>query len=256
MQNLSKEEIRQNVNEHYSKIAEKENGCCDDNCCTVDGNCSTSEANGYSLEDLASLPKGADLGLGCGNPAGIASIKQGETVLDLGSGAGIDCFIASKYTGETGKVIGVDMSASMLAKSRENKAKGDYNNVDFRLGEIENLPVADNSIDIVISNCVINLSTEKQKVFGEIHRVLKSGGRIAIADIVSLKPLSEEVKSDPSLYTGCMAGASSVSEVETMLIHSGFKEVEITPSIGDKDFIKNNEGKKDFVFSATIKAVK
>ena len=255
MQNLSKEEIRQTVNEHYSKIAEKENGCCGENCCTVDGTCSTSEANGYSTEELASLPEGADLGLGCGNPTGIASIKPGETVLDLGSGAGIDCFIASKHTGESGKVIGIDMSSSMLLKARGNKAKGNYSNVDFRLGEIENLPVADNSIDIVISNCVINLSTEKHKVFGEIYRVLKKGGRIAVSDIVSLKPLSEDIKSDPDLYKGCMAGASSVSEVETMLKDAGFNQIEVTHSIGDEDFAKKSEN-KDFVFSATIKAVK
>ena len=199
------------------------------------------------------------MGLGCGNPQGIAALKEGETVLDLGSGAGFDVFLAANQVGKTGKVIGVDMTPTMISKARENAEKRNYTNVDFRLGEIENLPLADTSVDVMISNCVINLSPEKQKVFDETFRVLKPGGRIAVSDVVAFAEMPEEVKNDAALYSGCVSGASTADENKKMLENSGFINIKIIPNEESKTFIKDwKPGTQivDYVVSAMIEAVK
>ena len=185
--------IKPIVMESYKKIAVESSNCCGDN---------ISKSIGYSEEELEIVPNGSNLGLGCGNPQLIANICEGETVLDLGSGAGFDCFLASKKVGDSGQVIGVDMTFEMVTKARNNAYENNYNNVDFRLGEIENLPVADNTVDVIISNCVINLSPNKQRVYDEAYRVLKEGGRLAISDIVLMKALTDEMKEDEKLYCG------------------------------------------------------
>lgn len=185
--------IKPIVMESYKKIAVESSNCCGDN---------ISKSIGYSEEELEIVPNDSNLGLGCGNPQLIANICEGETVLDLGSGAGFDCFLASKKVGDSGQVIGVDMTFEMVTKARNNAYENNYNNVDFRLGEIENLPVADNTVDVIISNCVINLSPNKQRVYDEAYRVLKEGGRLAISDIVLMKDLTDEMKEDEKLYCG------------------------------------------------------
>jgi SAM-dependent methyltransferase len=183
---------------------------------------------GYSDEELATVPDGANLGLSCGNPTAIGSLKEGEVVLDLGSGAGFDCFVAAAKVGPSGKIIGVDMTPQMLEKARENAKKAGFGNVEFRLGEIENLPVADNWVDVVISNCVINLSTDKARVFQEIMRVLKPGGRIAVSDMALLRELPEKVKKNADAYTGCIAGAVLVDEYKRLVEESGVTRVKVT----------------------------
>jgi len=186
-----------------------------------------SKAVGYTDEELAAVPEGANLGLGCGNPVALASLTEGETVLDLGSGAGFDCFLAADRVGEKGRVIGVDMTQEMVEKARENAAKGNYGNVEFRLGEIENLPVADNSVDIVISNCVINLAPDKGKVFKEAYRVLKPGGRLMVSDIVLLQELPDFIKNSVEAYIGCLSGAMMREEYIKAIETAGFDEVKI-----------------------------
>jgi len=199
------------------------------------------------------------MGLGCGNPQVIASIKPGETVLDLGSGGGIDCFIASNATGEKGKVIGVDMTPEMITKARKNAQEIGVKNVEFRLGEIENLPVADHQIDVIISNCVINLSPEKEKVYSEAFRVLKSGGRIAVADVVITAELPPKLKEDLFLITACMAGGTSLQEIESYLINIGFIDIKVSPKETSREFIRDwlpNSKIEDYIVSATIEATK
>jgi ubiquinone/menaquinone biosynthesis C-methylase UbiE len=199
------------------------------------------------------------MGLGCGNPQAIASIKPGETVLDLGSGGGFDCFLAAAETGNTGRVIGVDMTPTMISKARTNADKGNYDNVEFRLGEIENLPAADASVDVIISNCVINLSPDKQRVFNEAYRVLKPGGRVAISDVVASTALPEDIRNDLQLYSGCMAGSSRIDELEQLLVNSGFTAISIAPRDESKDFIKDwapGRGVEEYLVSANIKAIK
>lgn len=219
-----------------------------------------SKALGYSLDELASLPEGANLGLGCGNPQAIASMKPGETVLDLGSGAGIDCFLAAKAVGDKGFVIGVDMTPEMIAKAKVNAEKTGVRNVEFRFGEIENLPVADNTVDVIVSNCVINLSPEKWKVYSEAFRVLKPGGRIAVSDIVlTTAALPEELQNDLLLYTGCMAGASSLPDIESCLAETGFVDIRISPKDESREFIREwvpGSTIADYVVSAAIEAMK
>lgn len=213
---------------------------------------------GYSSEELQALPEGANLGLGCGNPQAIASLQPGETVLDLGSGAGVDCFLAARQVGETGQVIGVDMTPEMLARARRNAEQGGFHNVEFRLGEIEHLPVADQSVDVIISNCVINLSPEKAQVFREAFRVLKPGGRLAVSDMVTSIPLPPELQEDAALYAGCIAGAAPVAELEAMLADAGFEQIEIKPR--DSRQLLQTWGAdttlNDLLFSATIQAVR
>jgi ubiquinone/menaquinone biosynthesis C-methylase UbiE len=216
-------------------------------------------ALGYSEAELASVPAGADLGLGCGNPQAIAALKPGETVLDLGSGAGFDAFLAARAVGDTGRVIGVDMTPAMITKARTNAENGEYTNVDFRLGEIEHLPVADATVDVIISNCVINLSPDKPAVFAEAFRVLAPGGRVAVSDVVASAELPDEVRSDLALYSGCVAGASMVAELRDMLDAAGFVDIRIEPKDESRSFIETwapGRGVEDYVLSATIEAVK
>jgi ubiquinone/menaquinone biosynthesis C-methylase UbiE len=202
---------------------------------------------------------GANLGLGCGNPQAIADLKPGETVLDLGSGGGFDCFLAARQVGETGHVIGVDMTPAMVSKARVNAEKGGFQNVEFRLGEIEHLPVADHSVDVILSNCVINLSPDKERVFADCFRVLKPGGRLAISDVVAFADLPAHVQEDMALLTGCMAGAALISELEEMLKEVGFQHVRIRPKEESKTFIRDwapGLPVTDYVVAATIEATR
>lgn len=225
-----KEEIKKDVREKYAKIAVKGGFCFtpSTSCCGNTDVSDISKTIGYTAEDLTSIPEGANLGLGCGNPVAFASLRKGETVLDLGSGGGFDCFLAANRVGKEGKVIGVDMTPEMIEKARENAEKGGYGNVDFRLGEIENLPVADSSIDAVISNCVINLSPDKKRVFAELFRVLKAGGRFMISDVVLLKDLPDFIRNSKEAYVGCLAGAIKKDEYMATLERVGFQELKIT----------------------------
>jgi SAM-dependent methyltransferase len=255
MQRFGPEEIRTSVRDRYGAIArDKGSDCgCSPQCCTP------ASALGYSTEELALAPEGANLGLGCGNPQAIAALKPGETVLDLGSGGGFDCFLAAKAVGASGKVMGVDMTHEMIAVSRKNASKSSYTHVEFRLGEIEHLPVADASVDVIISNCVINLSPDKPQVFREAFRVLKSGGRLAVSDMVASGKLSDQLRGDLASYSACIGGASPVDELTTMIKAAGFTEVHIEPKEESRSFVKDwapGKGVEDYVLSATIEAVK
>ena len=231
---MKEEEIKKVVREGYGKIAQKKLSCC-----APASSCGgkedfvqdISKRIGYSDEELKVVPEGANLGLGCGNPVALASLKKGEVVLDLGSGAGFDCFLAANQVGKEGKVIGVDMTTEMLDRARENARKGNYENVEFRLGEIENLPVADDHADIIISNCVINLSPNKRRVFQEAFRVLKPGGRLMVSDIVLLKELPDEVRSSVAAYIGCLAGAVSKKDYLGAIQEAGFQETKIIDEV-------------------------
>lgn len=264
MTQISSENQRKAVREQYARVAENRNtgcGCSNPSCCQ-DSDVSADDVSialGYSIIDVNRSPAGANMGLGCGNPQAIAALKTGETVLDLGCGGGFDCFLAVDKVGPSGKVIGVDMTPEMISKARANATQAGYPNVEFRLGEIENLPVADNMVDVILSNCVINLSPEKLKVFQESFRVLKPGGRLAISDIVATTTLPEHLKTDLSLLTGCMAGASLITEIETMLYYAGFETISIQPADKSKEFIKNwapDTKIEEYVVSATIEAIK
>lgn len=269
MTKLTNDEIRQNVRSRYKQVAVQEanaESCCHPiiqatSCCTTSSDFNTiSSKLGYSNEELDSVPDGANLGLGCGNPQAIASLKPGEVVLDLGSGGGFDCFLASRQVGENGSVIGVDMTPEMVSRARNNATKGKFVNTDFRLGEIEHLPVADHTVDVIISNCVVNLSPDKQQVFHDSFRVLKKGGRLAISDIVTTAELPPEIKDDlNALYSGCISGASSIDEIEAMLRQSGFTDISVEPKDESKAFIKDwikGSNIEDYIVSAVIKAIK
>lgn len=259
MLDSEREEIRQAVRDKYGSVAQATDtgcGCSISSCCNPGD---VSVALGYSLEQLTAAPEGANMGLGCGNPHAIASLKEGETVLDLGSGGGFDCFLAAQAVGETGRVIGVDVTPEMVSKARQNVASVGFKNIEFRLGEIENLPVADASVDAIISNCVINLSPEKPRVFREALRVLKPGGRLAISDVVATAQLPDEMKKDLALYAGCVAGAASIDELVDMLRKAGFTHIRIQPKDESREFIRDwapGMRVEDFVVSATIEAVK
>lgn len=238
---LAEEVLKGQVRERYAKIATG-GGCCSSSagteaCCdgTTTGSCSNDESAaaqfGYTSQELASLPEGANLGLGCGNPTGLLSLQPGEVVLDLGSGAGIDCFLASKRVGAAGRVIGVDMTPEMVARARSNARVGGYDNVEFRLGEIEHLPAPDASVDVVISNCVINLAPDKPTVYREAYRVLRPGGRLAVSDVVATRPITPEERRDPSLWSSCSSGALEAGEVASMLRSAGFGEVDVRPNV-------------------------
>ncbi len=223
-------DVRDVVRDKYGAIAKSKSSCCGvaNSCCGSASQAgSITAAIGYSKNELESVPDDANLGLGCGNPTALASLKEGEVVLDLGSGGGLDCFLAAQKVGKTGKVIGVDMTPEMIKLARQNAAKGDDTNVEFRLGEIENLPVADNSIDVIISNCVINLSPEKARVFEEAYRVLKPDGRFMISDIVLLKPLPQSIKESIDAYVGCVAGAILKDDYLDSLRAAGFADVNV-----------------------------
>jgi SAM-dependent methyltransferase len=228
---MKEEKIKKEVRKGYAKVAREGSSCCPPvkSCCGSNNVPeSISKSIGYTGEELESVPEGANLGLGCGNPVALASLKKGETVLDLGSGPGLDCFLAANKVGKTGKVIGVDMTPEMIERARENASKGSYDNVEFRLGEIENLPVADNFVNVVISNCVINLVPDKRKVFRETFRVLKPGGRLMISDLVLLKDLPDLLKNSVEAYVGCLSGAIMKEEYMDAIKKAGFKEVKIT----------------------------
>ncbi len=198
-----------------------------------------STALGYSIKDKESVPEGSNMGLGCGNPVALASLKSGETVVDLGSGGGFDCFLAAKEVGETGKVIGVDMTPEMISKARKNAEKVGADNVEFRLGEIEHLPAADNSVDIIMSNCVINLSPDKLSVFRDAYRILKPGGRLSISDILATAPLPEEIKKDLALVAACVGGAATITDTEQLLMEAGFQDIRITPKDNSRELIEH-----------------
>jgi len=261
------DDIRQNVRESYAKVAEANNAgdACgiESSCCGVSDDIDINTLNsirlGYSQEDIDSTPEGADMGLGCGNPRAIASLQLGHTVVDLGSGGGFDAFLASREVGESGKVIGVDMTPSMLSKARDNAQKAGFSNVEFRLGEIEYLPIEDESVDVIISNCVINLSPNKAQVFLDTFRVLKPAGRLAISDVVATVELPEEMRNDEKLYAGCMGGASLIEDIEVMLSDAGFESINITPKDESREFIRDwapGSGIENYVLSAYIEAVK
>lgn len=233
---MKKVDIRRVVRNGYARIAKSGSLCCApvDSCCvSADAARDLSIRIGYSRKDLESVPEGANLGLGCGNPVALASLREGETVLDLGCGAGFDCFLAANMVGKSGMVIGVDMTPEMIEKARDDAKKGNYGNVEFRLGEIENIPIANRSVDVVISNCVINLSPDKRRVFEEAFRVLKPGGRLMISDIVLLKKLSDSVKNSVEAYIGCISGAAMRDEYLEAIRSAGFHDVKI---IEEKDF--------------------
>ncbi len=254
----SPEVVRETVRERYGTIAREGGSCCAPACCspavTVDAG-----ILGYSADEQAAAPDGANLGLGCGNPQAIAALKPGERVLDLGSGAGFDSFLAARAVGPTGSVIGVDMTPDMLARARDNAKKASLPNVEFRLGEIEHLPLPDATVDVVISNCVVNLSPDKPAVFREAFRVLRPGGRVAIADVVAREKLSPEHQADLALLVGCIAGAATVAEVESWLHESGFVDVAIREKAGSAELVDSwapghPAGRQ--VMSATIEARK
>ncbi|MCO4760843.1 MAG: arsenite methyltransferase [Myxococcales bacterium] len=259
--------LRAQVRDAYAQVAEADTaGLGTDaaqSCCGVsdDGAINTlvSSRLGYSTADMAAAPSGADLGLGCGNPKAIASLKAGETVVDLGSGAGFDCFLAAGEVGESGQVIGVDMTPAMISKARVNADKGQFGQVEFRLGEIEHLPVADSAVDVIISNCVINLSPDKPQVFREAFRVLKAGGRLAISDVVATTELPAEMRDDPMLIAGCMGNAALISDLDAAITAAGFVDVRIAPKDESRSFISDwapGSGVEDYVLSATIEARK
>ena len=227
------DEIKKHVRERYARAVKPGTPCCAPAASPCGcgqpglGEEKASRMIGYSAKELKSIPEDANLGLGCGNPAALAGLKKGETVLDLGSGAGIDCFLASGKVGPSGRVIGVDMTPEMLDKARENARKNGYKNVEFRLGEIENLPVADNSVDAIISNCVINLSTDKTRVFREAFRVLRPGGRVMVSDLALKKPLPRAVRESVEAYVACIAGALVKDDYLEAIRDAGFKDIEV-----------------------------
>ena len=258
-------EVKEMVRARYGGIAA---GTAADCCAPASSCCDASAASvvaskslqmGYSADELAAVPEGADLGLGCGNPQAIAAIKPGEVVVDLGAGSGFDCLLAAKQVGPTGRVIGVDMTHEMLKRARENAAKVGAANVEFRLGEIEHLPIADNTADVILSNCVINLVPDKAQVFREAFRVLKSGGRLAISDVVNTAPLSPELAADRELICGCVVGAAPARQIEAWLVDAGFTGIEVIVKPESRELIKTwapGRGVENYVTSAIIEGRK
>ena len=254
---LAPDEQRRAVRRRYAQIASDSSSCCGGSASTSDEE--LTQQLGYSADEDAAVAEGANLGLGCGNPNAIASLQPGETVLDLGSGAGFDCFLAAREVGGAGQVIGVVMTPEMVEKARDNVTKNDVNNVEFRLGEIEHLPVADGAVDVIISNCVVNLSPDKQQVFHEAFRALRTGGRLAISDVVLTAELPDDVHADPESVASCVAGASPIPEVEHMLSEAGFEAIRVESDEESEEFISEWDADRDvseYVVSATIEAVK
>ena len=283
MEEREKEEIRQAVREKYGRIAKSQSAASGSvrsaPCCGEPANypgvaqavscCSSKEISaqrlfevmGYSKEELNSAPKEANMGLGCGNPVALASLKPGETVVDMGSGGGFDCFLAAKMVGKAGKVIGVDMTSDMISKARKSANEIGAENVEFRLGEIEHLPIADNSADIIMSNCVINLSPDKMGVYRDAYRILKPGGRLAISDIVTTGPLPEKIQRNLELVSACVGGAATIEDTEKLLKEAGFQKISIKTDEGSRELIREwapskRDNAADYVVSARIEAVK
>lgn len=265
MEQLSNDEKRDVVRKNYAEVAERGASSCGcgpaSTCCgpTIDDLGKLSELIGYSKDDLKDIPESSNMGLGCGNPHAIAALKPGEDVLDLGSGGGFDSFLAARQVGITGTVIGVDMTPEMVYMARENARKGVMSNVDFRLGEIENIPVADESIDVIMSNCVINLSPDKPQVFRETYRILRPGGRISVSDVVAMAPLPDNIKNDLALLSGCISGAATVGDIEQMLYDAGFENISVQPKEESRELVNQwqPDGRLgDYVLSATIEATK
>lgn len=261
------DDVREGVREAYAKVARASDAGASTgeaaSCCGVSEDDEIqrliSTRLGYDAVELESVPGGADLGLGCGNPGAIAALQSGEVVVDLGSGGGLDCFLAAPRVGEAGRVIGIDMTPDMLHKARRNAAEAAFTNVEFRLGEIEHLPVSDRSADVIISNCVINLSPDKPQVFREAFRVLKPGGRLAISDVVATAELPPEMRADQRLIAGCIGNAAPIAELEQAMADAGFTDIRIAPKDSSRDFIRDwAPGRKveDYVQSATIEATR
>ncbi len=258
MNDQAKDDVRAAVRDQYGRVARSagETGCSPGCCGPAPG---ASLALGYTPEQLAAVPEGSNLGLGCGNPHAIAALRPGETVLDLGAGGGFDCFLAARQVGPSGRVIGVDMTPDMLAVARANARKVGAANVEFRLGEIEHLPVADGTVDVILSNCVINLSPDKAPVFREAFRVLKPGGRLAVSDVVATRPLPEALVRDLSSVTGCIGGAADAGSLRALLRDAGFEDVRVEVQESSREFIREwrpGSGVENYVASATIEAVK
>lgn len=254
METHDNDRVRSEVRTAYAKVA-KGAGGCGDGCCGAKP--SESLGMGYTKEDLESVPEGANLGLGCGNPQAIAALREGETVLDLGSGGGFDCFLAARQVGPSGRVIGVDMTPEMITKARDNARRVDAKNVEFRLAEIEHLPVPDASVDVILSNCVINLSPDKRSVFKEAFRVLKPGGRLAISDVVAIKEMSRELAESVEALTGCIAGAAKIEDLRAFLAEAGFEAVSVEPRPDSATIVAQwVAGAEEYVASATIEAQK
>jgi SAM-dependent methyltransferase len=259
------EDVRSTVREVYGRVGAAD--ATGTGCCGPGGDCGGTSRSadeiarglGYVDDEISAVPDGANLGLGCGNPQVIAGLRPGETVLDLGSGGGIDSFLAARAVGDGGRVIGVDMTPEMVHRARENARKAGVGNVDFRLGEIEHLPVRDASVDVIISNCVINLSPTKQEVFREAFRVLKSGGRVAIMDVVATKQFPDEVRNDPALHASCVSGAVTVPELEEALAEAGFEDIRVTRQHEDRETIGScvtGDEVEAYVVPATIEATR
>lgn len=256
------EGIREAIRKNYSGIATGNSSCCCSSGCCTGAATDVKEVSlniGYTEEDIENAVTGSNMGLGCGNPVALADIREGETVLDLGCGGGFDCFLASRRTGAAGHVIGVDMTPEMISLARKNAEKSGITNVDFRLGEIERLPVADSTVDVILSNCVINLSQDKASVFREAYRVLKPGGRLSISDVVATAPLPEEVRRDAALISGCIGGAEYVGTLEELLDTTGFVNILLTPKDNSREIIHSwvpDSNLEDYVASYQIEAFK
>jgi SAM-dependent methyltransferase len=283
MDTIDKEKIKESVRESYAKVA-KAGGvsikssmaasCCGPSDTSADTNVAASccggpevtpeqmsAVMGYSKEEIASVVEGANMGLGCGNPVALASLNPGETVVDLGSGGGFDCFLAAKQVGESGQVIGVDMTSEMITKARKNANKTGTKNVEFRLGEIEHLPIADNSADLIMSNCVINLSPDKLQVYREAYRILKPGGRLSISDVLATATLPDEIQKNLELVAACVGGAETFDDTEKILKEAGFQNIKISANDNSRELIREwdpdkSENAVDYVVSAYIEAVK
>lgn len=259
----SKEEVREFIRKNYAEVAlGSDGGCCGGGCSCSGAPLDISETSikiGYTEGDLSNVPTEANMGLGCGNPIAIAALKEGEVVLDLGSGGGFDCFLARMQVGGSGHVIGVDMTPDMISLARKNATKSGYTNVEFRLGEIEHLPVADSSIDVIISNCVINLSQDKEQVYKEAFRVLKPGGRLSISDVVATAQLPQNIKQDLALIASCIGGAENVEDIKVMLQNVGFKDIQMTPKDNSSEIVKSwapDKKIEELVASYIIEAIK
>jgi SAM-dependent methyltransferase len=258
MSEQTKDEVRAAVREQYGAVARATGTtACSPGCCGPAPDASLKL--GYSEDDLRAVPDGSNMGLGCGNPQALAALRTGETVIDLGSGGGFDCFLAAKQVGKTGHVIGVDMTADMVVKARANATKLDARNVEFRLGEIEHLPVADATADVILSNCVINLSPDKETVFREAFRVLKPGGRLAISDVVLTAAIPDSLSKNVAALTGCVAGAASADTVRGLMTRAGFENIRVDVREESRQFIKDwmpGSGAENYIASATIEGTK